>query len=378
MDVDSNWSGKDLIKHLSYGRDKELPYQAANLNKDNGWIFAWGDICPGSDGTIMSTGKRLDSAQAYLDGAGSWKNYLFKSEIEWKSGKTLTLLTRYVGNTNYLGVAINRDRVRVIQTIDGKTKVLDESDFKVEGDTIKPELYVIDDKIYLKINGHKISSCCFSTSDLPNGGVGFKVWDETSSVARIKVKNVSVTGATISDVKNFEISDSVNLAGEPVFWERAYGNIEFKDYGLSLSAPNRSNGAMAVLKGLKGRSDYTITGDIKFEQGRDISAVFRYEDDRNFAFLTVSNGAIQIGQNVEGKRTVLKAAQLGRKGPKDSYTIWVALKGNSVVADINKTKFSTVLSNSLSTGTAGFEVWNRLPGNARIVVKKVTLNSDRP
>jgi peptidoglycan/xylan/chitin deacetylase (PgdA/CDA1 family) len=377
MDVNPNWSGKALLKNLSYGRDKELPYQAANLSKDNGWIFAWGNIIPGSDGTIMSTGKALDSAQAYLDGTGSWKDYLFKSEIEWKSGKTLTLLARYANNTNYIGIAINRNRVRVHQTVNGKTKVLDETGFKVEGDTIKPELYVVGDKICLKLNGRKISSCQFSASDLPNGGVGVKVWDEAIGAAKIKVKNVNVSEASGSDMKDFEISGNANLAAEPVFWSREYGNLEYRANGLSLAAPKSSNGAMAILKGIKDKSDYTVTADIAFKQGRDISTVFRYKDDRNFAFLTVSNGEIQIGQNVEGKRTILKAAPLNREGPKGNYAIKVELKGKSVIADINRTKFSTVLGDSLDVGTAGFEVWNRMPGRAEIAVKKVNLNVDR-
>lgn len=190
--VNSDWSPDDLLSVLDYAKEKSLPF-SDNFSGYNGWTKTWGRMLLKDNSMILDSYFSTTGSSVFLDGARSWKDYVFNAKVDWKKGSNVVLLARYNDSDNYLDCNFSSKWLGIEKVIDGK-KFIKEN--KIDADFSKTNL-----NLGIKVNGENIEcmldnkiigSADIETDKLSKGGIGFKVWDKEVGNSELEVLEVSV------------------------------------------------------------------------------------------------------------------------------------------------------------------------------------------
>ena len=200
--METNWSGEQLLQILENGANKPLPY-TDNFKSNNGWINGWGKIQFGDGKMTLSPSMGETGVTTILDGTYHWRDYIFKTEISFNG--TLSLLARYQDEANYISCDFTDDLVKIIEMKNGQRYVITENDFVISGLPKDYSIEVTENEVSCGVNKEAIVSDNNISSDLNNGGVGFKIWKQQVGEAQAQVYAIEVKD--IKDVSYF--TDSI-------------------------------------------------------------------------------------------------------------------------------------------------------------------------
>jgi len=181
-----------------------LPY-ATSYFRDADWGDGWGGA--GIANGVLTVGSNASSTSGgiFLDGSGSWQNYLVKANIDWVKGDLVTVIARRSDSNDYLECVfssstndsehIDMDRVFNNQTtaMGAEGTILNEFD-KVAMQNMTISMQVSGNHVACGINN------AYTTNNIDvglqpillTGGIGFTAWDPTKNNSEIIVNSVSV------------------------------------------------------------------------------------------------------------------------------------------------------------------------------------------
>lgn len=193
--VKSEWKTNDLLKVLENGRNKNLPY-IDDLKNNNGWVKTWGELSLNLDNNFinLSSNASTTGSSVFLDGSYLWKNYIFKTKIDWVRGKNVSLMARFKDNFNYVSCSFDDKKIKIEQNLNGKKRIIAEKELPFEIPKENLELWVVvnNDKVECFINGDLAIYSYYLSPVLSNGGIGFKTWDPEINNSKMIVKEVDV------------------------------------------------------------------------------------------------------------------------------------------------------------------------------------------
>lgn len=185
----------DFMNMIKNGEAKSLPYND-DFHKDNGWEKQWGlvEISP-NNGLIVGSLQNSTVGGTILDGTSDWKNYLLKTSLILEKGSSLTIDVRYQDRNNHLSIAFMENWAELRETIDGKTKILDEAKInskKFFSQQREIESQVDMNSIKITSNGKMLLESSKVNDKLISGGIGFETWDKTMGNSKVTVKSIEV------------------------------------------------------------------------------------------------------------------------------------------------------------------------------------------
>lgn len=182
------WSGENLVKVISIGTPKELPY-FDKFTDYNGWRRAYGRMdISGNNSMFMRAAEAGTSASVALDGTSLWQNYTFSAKVNWQRGSDVTLVTRYKDENNFVACTFGAKRIRVEQRIDKQRVILQDKPTKltIPKDGVKLSASVNDSEISCS---DSVTTATVTKPITPaQGGIGIKLWDARVGNAQIEIK----------------------------------------------------------------------------------------------------------------------------------------------------------------------------------------------
>lgn len=192
--VENNWDQDQLIKVLEAGSPKDLPF-AEDFSNGQNWILTWGGKQTGLTGMKLAASENSTGASAYLDGGRDLANYDFDAVVDFEKGDSLSLISRYRDEQNYLscnysaGSAVMRQRVNGIETeIVSRRVVLG----KIHQPDLSVGMHTDGEIVRCMFDGEAIIAGSKISPFLASGSVGFKVWDPVLQNAILNVDNVFI------------------------------------------------------------------------------------------------------------------------------------------------------------------------------------------
>jgi len=179
IEVNSQWTGTDLLYFLESAREKPASISLQNTNKSQGWLTSWGESRIINNTLLMKSNDKTEGSLTYLNGAYNWTDYSFRARGNWVEGNNIMLLARYQDDANYVVFNISDHMVRIEQVVNGKAEVLKEErqELNLSKEDIEIGFKVYKDNIECYLNNKLVISTNGLNPNLANGGVGFKTWD---------------------------------------------------------------------------------------------------------------------------------------------------------------------------------------------------------
>jgi len=193
ISVSPNWTAENLLKILENGRNKDLPY-FDNFTDYNGWVKTWGRLTLNDNQMILNSFASTTGSAAFLDGSYLWKDYVFKTKIDWVHGENISLIARFKDNSNYVSCSFNDKKIRIEQYLNGDKRIMVEKEitFEISKKDLELGIAVNNDKTDCLINGKSAVYSYYLSPNLLNGGIGFKTWDPKINNSEIIIKEVKV------------------------------------------------------------------------------------------------------------------------------------------------------------------------------------------
>ena len=224
IEVQNNWTPDNLIKVLSVGAAKEIPF-TDNFSDYEGWIANDGDM-NFIDNKMTLININGNSSSVYLDGTKLWKDYSYHLIADWGKGSNLLLVARYNDIKNYVACNFGNSLTRIEQRVNGKNKILQETKYAIKL-PIKQNLSLQVDGNTIKCasNNSLISQASFDGASLSEGGIGIMTWDKQKdnteiSMDQVLVENNNLTAQPIASASAKVVTNSkVNKQSQ----KRIYG-----------------------------------------------------------------------------------------------------------------------------------------------------------
>ncbi len=195
INVLSSWSGREMLNVLENSRDKEIPYEDDFL-ENNGWIKAVGTVQIKDGKMQIGSVKNNTVGFVFLDGTYLWQRYTYKVEVEFFSGKSVSLKGGFKDLKNSFSCDFTRGNVWIRRTENDEIVELSYAsikDFPLPEGRFEIGMIVDFDKIGCLLNGKVVTE--FYDQDIFDlgGGIGIKIWDEKENNTEIVIDKVSVS-----------------------------------------------------------------------------------------------------------------------------------------------------------------------------------------
>ncbi len=174
----------------------KLPYSSSNFLD---WNYVWGKISTTTEGALgIKASENTNGGQVLLPKTEDWTNYRLNVNTLVKQA-TVTLISRYVDENNFLGCTFSGKYVEIIERVDGNSKV-------VASVTLEDAPYILffynDLNLSMKVKDKTVGCTILGSGDnvsytgvndkLLKGGVGIQIWASTFGLASVDLKNVKV------------------------------------------------------------------------------------------------------------------------------------------------------------------------------------------
>ena len=202
--VSSKITPNQLVTVFMNAQDKPINAFKDNFINDKGWEESWGKR-EFKDG-LMLTGptNAEDSSLTFLEGSYFWKDYTMESEVQLLKGKAFALLARYKNGNNYASCDFSEQEISVSERRGANEYTLAQAPYpsQIFRNPTKVGISVDGRKISCLVSGQLIVSSVLS-SNLPQGGIGFKTWDNRVFNSELLVKRVTAYGTSVADGFSF-------------------------------------------------------------------------------------------------------------------------------------------------------------------------------
>lgn len=400
----NDWSGQYLLNYLETAKSKGLPY-TDNYSIDRGWKSSWGSISINDNKLNIQSASTTSGGSAILDGTRDWEDYFYFMDLNWKSGSSLTLMSRLKDHNNYLYCTFNGNSVTIGKKINGENKTL--INVKDQIDSTKPDI-----QLGMSVSGTTVQCyegshivAYFNNTDpsLDRGGIGIQIWDKELGKSSISVSFVKVTDQNHSNelkllLTNYPIKKDIqqenkipprkekepntNMAyiSSSVIdaWKPATGIISFSGTSMFVNSVTPNTTAFVYAPGGYEWTDYNFTIDVAGVLGSKISVIGRYSDSKNYAvceyidqgsfvsLVEVRNGNRYLMTIGNYNSLLLNTKQYGSVGIRARGSSISCLRNNQVMA---QAEISTIQK----SGTIGLKVYAEAPGYTKMETTNVSV-----
>lgn len=183
--------GDDLVQYLTISSPKKLPYQDS-FDLDSGWHGTWGRVAV--DGGVLSVGASdsTSGGAVFLDGSQRWSDYSLTIIPERIDGESITLLTRYSDEKNFVECTYSDKYARLTEYLSGEKKVLGEVKTQhplSQSKSMAAE--VTGDSAQCIIDNTVLVSGTVNHG-LSDGMIGVKTWDGEIGKSRLEIESLTV------------------------------------------------------------------------------------------------------------------------------------------------------------------------------------------
>lgn len=174
---------------------RKLPYASTNFID---WKNVWGNVSTTSSHTLLiNASVDTTGAQALLSNSSEWTNYKINANVFVKQA-TVTLMSRYVDENNFLACTFSGRYVEIIQKVNGISTVVTST---TVAEAPYTRYFYNDLNFSMTVNKNTVScslvgedNLVFDKVDekLMKGGVGIQAWSNTNGIANIELKNITI------------------------------------------------------------------------------------------------------------------------------------------------------------------------------------------
>jgi len=191
IEVPYNWTSDNLLKMMQLGSVKTLPL-IDSMNEPSGWLNVEGSYDLAGDGLSLQADPTNTTDTVVLDGSRLWTNYTYAADINWTTGGSVALYSRFQDKNNYTICDFTGQYVSIREELNGHQHKLAEMPYTMP--------YGVQ-HISMSVQGQQIScggtdGSAIVTATSPTmpaqGGVGVSIWDATRRVAHADITKVSV------------------------------------------------------------------------------------------------------------------------------------------------------------------------------------------
>jgi len=194
FDVNSEWSGADLLLALDRSAVKKLPYIDDFLS-NKGWLIFWGKVKVGSGQLSIETESGETGGTTILDGSQLWRDYSVRATVSSPAKSNVYVWTRFVDDENNTACNFGNGFIHIEQTLNGKSNIIQgkiDPKFNTPGGEFTIEARVKGRTIECILNGKFAVSSNFLDEKLASGGVGFKTWEFDPDQANMNISNLNI------------------------------------------------------------------------------------------------------------------------------------------------------------------------------------------
>lgn len=175
---------------------KSLPYTLSNFSD---MLKSWGETRLTADKTLeIKAGTTTNGAQIIIPGSQNWTNYKTNMSVFVKQS-TLTMISRYLDDNNFLGCTFSGKYIEIIQRINGVSTV-------VASQTVEyfpySSFFYNDVNLQMRVEGKTVGCSLIGSEDnvsysnvdskLLKGGVGLQTWVNAVNVSNIELRGLKV------------------------------------------------------------------------------------------------------------------------------------------------------------------------------------------
>jgi len=175
---------------------KKLPYSSSDFLD---WNIAWGNVSTTSENVLnLKANEGTNGAQIILANSNEWTNYKLTVNLFVKQA-TVTLISRYVDENNFLGCTFSGKYVEIIQKVNGQTSVVA---FTTVNDLPYSLFFHNDLNLAMRVSDKSVGCSLLGSEDnvtfngvdasLLKGGIGIQTWVNTVNIANIDLKSIKV------------------------------------------------------------------------------------------------------------------------------------------------------------------------------------------
>lgn len=191
--VSPQWTGKDLLSVLENGSAKSLPY-SDNFADNKGWQVTWGGVEVRDSNLQLRASQDTSGGTTFLDGTASWSDYVFEASIDWRKGKTASLIARFGDWANYISCNFDGRNAIIEERVGNKGKTLAQGTEEKEAHKhpFLAAVRVRGNMMECLVEGRVVTKAEIHSAFV-RGGIGFKAWDPQDNNSEIVVRELKVT-----------------------------------------------------------------------------------------------------------------------------------------------------------------------------------------
>ena len=193
ININTQWTGLDLINELDKTTAKNLPY-IDNFFRDNGWLTSWGKLTVEQGKFTLNAESGQTGGTTILDGSRLWKNYSIKASVTSPNLSAVYIWARFQDDDNNAACNFSNGFIHIEQTVDGVESTIQgliDKKLKMKSNEFQVEVRVKGREIQCILNNIVVKTS-FLDRKLSTGGIGLKTWTAKSSTASLIVKNLEV------------------------------------------------------------------------------------------------------------------------------------------------------------------------------------------
>lgn len=174
----------------------KLPYYSSNFND---WNVIWGNVSTTTDGMLeIKASETTNGGQVLLPHTSDWTNYKYTASVFVKQS-SVTLISRYVDDNNFLACIFSGRYVEIIQRTNGQSRTVA---YTTVVDAPYSSFYYNDITVSMRVDGKSVGCSMLGNEDnvtfnevdstLLKGGIGLQTWVSTAGIANLNLKKVQV------------------------------------------------------------------------------------------------------------------------------------------------------------------------------------------
>ncbi len=175
----------------------KLPYTSSDLTD---WTGVWGKSSKTPENNLeLRASENTTGSQVLLSNSKELTDYVLNANIFVKQG-TITLLSRYVDENNFLACTFSGRYIEIIEKVNGQSRVVA---YATIPEAPYSSYYYNDLNIGMRVNKNSVGCSLIGSEDnvtfsnvnsaLLKGGVGAQVWISTPGVAVAELRSVRIS-----------------------------------------------------------------------------------------------------------------------------------------------------------------------------------------
>ncbi len=387
--------------------------------------------------TLLS--KAGSNAARVLLGDSGWDNYSIRATIARETGRSASIVARYVDEQNYISLDWGDTSLRLVECVDGKERELASAYSLPRKDEMEITMSVYNGIVAVSFDGKALTNGVSTT--LSRGAAGFSVWDPNvvaqSTLKKLEIVSLSaaplpINAIATADMPSSGVSDSKQstdvatssaVAPSPTStaeivavapsssppsspelpvpnlqipytendfandgnWRTTWGTMVIdSERFLSTEANASTTGSEVILANSGGWTDYKFSAAVDWVRGQTLGIIARYKDDNNYVRCEFDRSvpgtvSIALEQYINGVEYVLaEGADNNVSDISSAHTIYAQVQGTQGICSFdNHVVLSTTgyTMNPPFSGGIGFTTWDPTTNNSKIIVESADVQN---